>query len=175
MSQLIGFVPEEDYLCYGQQLKPLLYAIALAVCGEKKRKKKKNDFMHGSRLEVILMQDVDGTVLLDLFPTDWHSIVGPFRSKLPSLTQPDFFFSVPVADLLLVRFAGSCELFAYTLLLHCCMGFGVWLGNPGFGGFRDWGDIRVPGGLLGWLCLLSLGPIFSYGSITDFTTIFLAR
>ena len=56
--------------------------------------------------------------------TDWHSIVGPLRSRLPSLTQLDFFFGLPVADLLLVRSAGSCELFAYTLLLHCCVGFG---------------------------------------------------
>ena len=29
------------------------------------------------------------------------------------------------------------------------MGFGDWLSNPGFGGFCDWGDIRVPVGCLG--------------------------
>ena len=111
------------------------------------------------------------------FPTDCHSIEGPFRSKLPSLTQLDFFFGDPVPDLLFVRFAGSCELFAYTLLLHCCMGFGVWLGNPGFGGFGDLGDMRVPGGLPGCLRVrvLSLEPVFSYVSITDFTKIVLVR
>ena len=111
------------------------------------------------------------------FPTDWHSIVGHFRCRLPSFTQLDFFFGVPVANLLLVQFAGSCELFAYTLLLHCCMGFGVWLGNPGFGGFGDWGDVRVPGRLLGclWVRVLCLGLVFSYVSITDFTKIVLVR
>ena len=60
-----------------------------------------------------------------------------------------------------IRLPGSTSVAA--LLLHCCMGFGVWLGNPGFGGFSDWGDIRVPGGLLGCLQVrvLSLGPVFS--------------
>ena len=73
-----------------------------------------------------------------------------------------------------MRFAGSYELFACTLLLHCCMGFRNWLGNPGFGAFGDWGDIRVPGGLLGGprVHLLFLGPVFSYVSITDFTKLF---
>ena len=54
------------------------------------------------------------------------------------------------------------------------MGFGDWLGNPGFGGFGDWGDIRAPGGLLGclWDRVLSLGPVFSYVSITDFPKLF---
>ena len=54
------------------------------------------------------------------------------------------------------------------------MGFRVWLGNQCFGGFGDWGDIRVPGRLLGCLevRVLSLGPVFSYVSITDFTKLF---
>ena len=52
------------------------------------------------------------------------------------------------------------------------MGFGDWLGNPGFGGFGDWG--AYPVGCLGVsgftyrLC----GPYFSYVSITDFTKLF---
>ena len=54
------------------------------------------------------------------------------------------------------------------------MGFGDWLGNPGYGGFSDWGNICVPGGLLGspWVRILSLEPIFSYMAITDFTKLF---
>ena len=57
------------------------------------------------------------------------------------------------------------------------MGFGNWIGNPGFGGFSDWGgDIRIPGELLGCLRVrvLSLGPVFIYFhvSITDFTKLF---
>ena len=54
------------------------------------------------------------------------------------------------------------------------MGIGDWLDNPGFGDFGDWRDIHVPGGLLGSLQVrvLSLGPVFSYVSITDFTKLF---
>ena len=54
------------------------------------------------------------------------------------------------------------------------MGFGAWLDKPKFGGFGDWGDIRVPGELLECLQVrvLSLGPVFSYVSISDFTKLF---
>ena len=62
MSRLIGFLPEEDYLCY------LLLLWLFAA----QKKEEKNAFMHGSRFGsyfyVQLNQDVDGPVLLDLFP-----------------------------------------------------------------------------------------------------------
>ena len=90
------------------------------------------------------------------------------------MAQPDFFFAIPVVKLLLMWFACSCGLFACILLLHCCTGIEDWLGNPGFGGFSDWGDICIPGGLLGCLQVhvLSLVPEFSYMSIIDFTELF---
>ena len=73
MSPLIGLLPEKDYLCYWQQLKFLLFAIALAVRGKKKKEKML------SRMDRVLeFQDVDGPVLLVLFPTVWHSIMGTF-------------------------------------------------------------------------------------------------
>ena len=43
------------------------------------------------------------------------------------------------------------------------MGVGDWLSKTQvFGGFGDWGDIRVPGGVLEYLRIfvLSLGPVF---------------
>ena len=42
------------------------------------------------------------------------------------------------------------------------MGIEDWFGNPGSGGFSYWGDIRVPGGLLGCLRIrvLTWDPYF---------------
>ena len=63
------------------------------------------------------------------------------------------------------------------LHFYCYVGNqGLALGNPGLesGGFGDWGDICVPGGLLGYprVQALPFGACISYMSITDFTKLF---
>ena len=90
MSRLIGLLPEEDYFCYWQHLKYLLFAIALAVKGkeskkkqEKKQKKSKKMLSRmDSSLEVISMSKQTKMLMAQCrwfsFPTDWHSIMGPF-------------------------------------------------------------------------------------------------
>ena len=135
--------------------------------------------MHGTRFgcyfSIGTNQDADGPVLLDPFLSLMAQYYWLFPDKdCLRWLQPEIFSCRSSHKLTPYSVSASpCRLLA-------CICFSM-LGRhrglarrPRSVEVRWLGDILVPGGLLGYLRVrvLSLGPIFSYVSVTDFTKLF---